>query len=177
MLPALAVFPKWSSPWGEATLEVEEGQVLTSARLDALNLTNASSLSMTGVLPYAYGNDTATVLLHGGSYTSVEGLDQLADLDAVVLGLVSLPMQRFLALAESDDRSLLMFSGSGFGSENASRPCDSNWFDQQSGLDDVHLGKRSNLMQANKPRRPLVPCRPCSLCLAPSPWPPGCCSL
>ena len=61
----------------DAALEVEQGRVLTSARLDELNFTNDSSLSMTGVLPYAYGNDTATVLLHGGTYTRSRGLTNL----------------------------------------------------------------------------------------------------
>ena len=135
----------------EATLEVEQGQVLTSARLDALDLSNTSSLSMTGVLPYAYGNDTASVLFHGGTYTSVEGFDQLADLDAVVLGLVSLADAEVLALAESDDRSLLMFSGSGFGSENdSSILAIQTWFDQQSGLDDVHLRVQAVQLDASE---------------------------
>ena len=61
---------------------------------------------MTGVLPYAYGNDSATSLTHGGDYTSVEGFNQLSDLDPVVLGLVSLSDAEELALAGDDDRSL-----------------------------------------------------------------------
>lgn len=134
-----------------AVLEVEKGQVLTSARLEALHLTNDSNLSMTGVLPYAYGNDTATVLLHGGTYASVEGFDQLADLDGVVLGLVSLPDAEVLALAQPDDRSLLMFSGPGFGSTNTSSLLAVQaWFDQQSGIEDVHLRVQAVQLDASE---------------------------
>ena len=135
----------------EATLEVEEGQVLTSARLDALQLTNTSSLSLTGVLPYAYGNDTPSTLLHAGTYASVEGFDQLADLDGVVLGLVSLPDAEVLALAEADDRSLLMFSGEGFSSDDASALLAiQSWFDDQSDIEDVHLRVQAVQLDASE---------------------------
>ena len=135
----------------EATLEVEEGQVLTSARLDALQLANTSSLSLTGVLPYAYGNDTPSTLLHAGTYASVEGFDQLADLDGVVLGLVSLPDAEVLALAEADDRSLLMFSGAGFSSDDASALLAiQSWFDDQSDIEDVHLRVQAVQLDASE---------------------------
>ena len=135
----------------EATLEVEEGQVLTSARLDALQLANTSSLSLTGVLPYAYGNDTPSTLLHAGTYASVEGFDQLADLDGVVLGLVSLPDAEVLALAEADDRSLLMFSGVGFSSDNASALLAiQSWFDDRSDIEDVHLRVQAVQLDASE---------------------------
>ena len=38
---------------------MEEGTLLTSARLGALNLTDPDVLDMTGVLPYACGNDSS----------------------------------------------------------------------------------------------------------------------
>ena len=134
-----------------AALEVQQGQVLTSARLDALQLENASSLSLTGVLPYAYGNDTATVLDHGGTYTAIDGFDQLSDLDGVVLGLVSLEDAEVLALAEADDRSLLMFSGPGFAGENdASFRALMSWFDQQSGIEDLHLRVQAVQLDASE---------------------------
>ena len=135
----------------EATLEVDEGQVLTSARLGALNLSNGSVLSLTGALPYAYGNDTASSLLNAGVYTSIEGFDQLDDLDGVVLGLVSLADAEVLALAQADDRSLLMFSGSGFGSENGASTLGlQSWFDQRSGVDDVHLRVQAVQLDASE---------------------------
>ena len=132
-----------------AALSVDDGFVLTSARLSSLGLTSESSLAMTGILPYAYGNDSATSLTHGGDYTSVEGFDQLSDLDPVVLGLVSLSDAEELALAGEDDRSLLMFSGEGFGGENTSAfDALQAWFDERSGLDDVHLAVRAVQLDA-----------------------------
>ena len=124
----------------EAALEVEEGTLLTSARLGALNLTDPDVLDMTGVLPYAYGNDSSVPLTYAGDYTAVDGFDQLADLDGVVLGLVALTDAEVLALAGEDDRSLLMFSGSGFDDLNStSRSALIDWFDERSGAEDVHL--------------------------------------
>ena len=123
-----------------AALEVEEGTLLTSARLGALNLTDPDVLDMTGVLPYAYGNDSSVPLTYAGDYTAVDGFDQLADLDGVVLGLVALTDAEVLALAGEDDRSLLMFSGSGFDDSNStSRSALIDWFDERSGAEDVHL--------------------------------------
>ena len=123
-----------------ATLEVEQGHVLTSARLDALALNLSDELEMTGVLPYAYGNDSSLTLQYNGAYTAIEGFDQLSDLDAVVLGLVSLADAEELALAGTDDRSLLMFSGQGFSESNAtSLEAIVSWFDERAGAEDVHL--------------------------------------
>ena len=119
---------------------MEEGTLLTSARLGALNLTDPDVLDMTGVLPYAYGNDSSVPLTYAGDYTAVDGFDQLADLDGVVLGLVALTDAEVLALAGEDDRSLLMFSGSGFDDLNStSRSALIDWFDERSGAEDVHL--------------------------------------
>ena len=132
-----------------AALSVEQETVLTSARLSQLGLTSESSLALTGALPYAYGNDSAVALTHGGEYSSVEGFEQLADLDSVVLGLVSLSDGERLALAGEDDRSLLMFSGGGFGGENTSSIVALQaWFDQRSDLSDVHLTVRAVQLDA-----------------------------
>ena len=123
-----------------ATLEVAEGKVLTSARLEALGLEGGDLLDMTGVLPYAYGNDSSTTLQYDGDYTAIGGFEQLADLDAVVLGLVSLSDAEVLALAEEDDRSLLMFAGPGFSDGNTtSLDAMTAWFDQRSEAEDIHL--------------------------------------
>ena len=135
----------------EATLEVEEGHVLTSARLQQLALTNTSVLSMKGALPYAYGDDSDVVLVNAGAYTSVEGFDQLSDLDAVVLGLVSLPDAESLAMAETDDRSLLMFSGPGFSAQNnTALKALEVWFDDRSGVEDIHLNVQAVQLDATE---------------------------
>ena len=123
-----------------AALEVEKGNILTSARLDALALAMGEQLEMTGVLPYAYGNDSSVFLQYNGDYTAIEGFDQLSDLDGVVLGLVALSDAEVLALAGEDDRSLLMFSGPGFSALNTtSLDAITVWFDQRSGGEDIHL--------------------------------------
>lgn len=123
-----------------AALSVEAGGVLTSNRLSLLNFSNGSSLAFTGVLPYAYGNDSSVSFDHRGSYSSVAGFDQLADLDGVVLGLIALSDAEVLALADENERSLLMFSGTGFeGEDSASLLALQAWFDGQSGMEDIHL--------------------------------------
>jgi putative ABC transport system permease protein len=123
-----------------ATLSVEAGGVLTSNRLSLLNFSNGSSLAFTGVLPYAYGNDSSVSLDHRGSYSSVAGFDQLADLDGVVLGLIALSDAEVLALADENERSLLMFSGTGFeGEDSASVLALQAWFDEKSGMEDMYL--------------------------------------
>ena len=71
------------------------GRCVDIGRLSLLNFSNGSSLAFTGVLPYAYGNDSSVALDHRGSYSAVAGFDQLADLDGVVLGLVALSMLRW----------------------------------------------------------------------------------
>ncbi len=80
------------------------------------------------------------MLAYNGDYTAIDGFEQLADLDAVVLGLVSLSDAEVLALAEEDDRSLLMFSGPGFsGGNTTSLDAMTAWFDQRSEAEDIHL--------------------------------------
>ena len=145
-------FPQMFLAFGgeNITLDVEEGNVLTSQRLETLDLVNTSSpLLATGILPYAYGNDSATSLMPIGSYTSLPGFEQLADLDAVVLGLVNLSDAEQLALAGEDDRSLVMFSGPGFGDENSTVVQGFQaWFDERSTVDDLHLSVRAVQLDA-----------------------------
>ncbi len=140
--PGFGKLPQMLLSFGgeNATLSVEAGGVLSSNRVSALNLSNGSSFAFTGVLPYAYGNDSSVSLEHRGSYATVPGFDQLTDLDAVVLGLVALSDAEVLALADENDRSLLMFSGPGFeGEDSASFLALEAWFDGQSGMEDIHL--------------------------------------
>ena len=140
--PGFGKLPQMLLSFGgeNVALSVDKGGVLASNRLAVLNLSNGSELAFTGVLPYAYGNDSSVALEHRGSYTSAPGFDQLADLDAVVLGLVALPDAEVLALADENDRSLLMFSGAGFEGEGSSAfMALQAWFDGQSGMEDIHL--------------------------------------
>lgn len=145
-------FPQMFLAFGgeNITLEVDQGNVLTSQRLNELDLVNTSSpLLATGILPYAYGNDSTTSLMPIGSYTSLPGFEQLADLDAVVLGLVNLSDAEVLALAGENDRSLVMFSSPAFEDENGTVIQGFKvWFDERSTVDDLYLNVRAVKLDA-----------------------------
>ena len=150
--PGFGKYPQMVLAFGgeNATLSVEQGSILTSQRLALLALNESEHpLMVTGLLPYAYGNDSATPLLSSGLYTALPGFEQLVDLDAVVLGLVNLRDAETLALAGENDRSILMFSGPGFTSEEAA-PVERlrAWFDQQSTSEDLHLQTRAVQLEA-----------------------------
>ena len=87
-----AIPPKCSSPLGglNSSIEVESGEVLVSNRMDDLALSENQSLAVKGILPYAYGNDTALDLTYAGLYGVMPGFEQLGELDSVVLGFISL---------------------------------------------------------------------------------------
>jgi putative ABC transport system permease protein len=150
--PGFGKYPQMVLAFGgeNATLSVDQGSILTSQRLALLGLNESEhSLMVTGLLPYAYGNDSATSLQSTGLYTALPGFEQLADLDAVVLGLVNLRDAETLALAGEDDRSILMFSGPDFTSEEApSVERLRAWFDQQSTAEDIHLQTRAVQLEA-----------------------------
>jgi putative ABC transport system permease protein len=141
--PGFGRYPQMVLAFGgdNASLSVEEGSILTSQRLAALGL-EAGELPMfvKGILPYAYGNDSALALRSEGPYAALPGFEQLADLDGVVLGLVNLKDAELLALAGDDDRSILMFSGPSFaeGNTTASERLRA-WFDEKSTAEDLHL--------------------------------------
>ncbi len=147
-------FPQMVLAFGgeNASLSVAPGEMLTSQRLAPLEVDGIlPSLEATGALPYAYGNASSLPLIPSGRYTSLAGFEQLADLDAVVLGLVSLEDAEVLALAGEDDRSLLMFSGPGLnGTDTASLDALKAWFDERSTGDDIHLEVRAVKLDAKE---------------------------
>ena len=49
-----------------------------------------STLWVKGLIPYAFGNDSALRLTHDGQYNELESLESLQELDEVVLGFISL---------------------------------------------------------------------------------------
>ena len=96
---------------GESPMLVEPGEVLLSQRLGALPLeVNESQFWVKGLIPYAFGDNTAHRLAYAGSYADIEGFETLADLDSVVLGLVSLSDGEMLASGGEDERSLVVLS-------------------------------------------------------------------
>ena len=150
--PGFGRFPQMVLAFGGegASMTVEADEVLTSERLSLLNLDeNLSSLSMKGLLPYAYGNDTSLHLSYSGLYTALPEFEQLSDLDAVVLGLVNLSDAEVLALAGPDDRSLLMFSGPGFSTNNStSSDGIEAWFSLRSDAEDMNVQVRAVKLDA-----------------------------
>ncbi len=147
-------FPQMVLAFGgeNATLSVAQGEFLTSERLASLERDGrVLSFQTTGALPYAYGNASSLELEASGRYSSLEGFEQLTDLDAVVLGLVSLDDAEVLALAGEDDRSLLMFSGPGLNEvDGVAFESLKAWFDEQSSADDVHLSTRAVQLDAKE---------------------------
>ena len=112
--PGFGRFPQMFLAFGgeNSTVDVELGHVAVSNRLQGLPLNDTNlTVSVKGVIPYAYGNDTAIFLQNDGVYTSLPGFEQLTDLEAVVLGLIHLEDAEKLSLADDDERSLLLLSG------------------------------------------------------------------
>lgn len=150
--PGFGRFPQMMLAFGgeNVSLEVEPGEVLTSERLGPLNLTATSAdMFVKGVLPYAYGNDSAVPLRPAGTYSALPGFEQLADLDAVVLGLVSLDDAEALALAGEDDRSMVMFSSAELANESSAAHRELvMWFDERVTTEDLHLSVRAVKLDA-----------------------------
>ena len=70
-----------------------------------------SNLWVKGLIPYAFGNDSALRLTHDGEYSQLAGLESLADLDDVVLGFISLDYGEQLSASGDDERSILILAG------------------------------------------------------------------
>jgi putative ABC transport system permease protein len=144
--PGIGAMPQMFLAFGgeNTTLSVDDGSVLLSTRMSGLeSLNNESQFWVKGVLPYAFGNSSATRLLYGGEYSSVQGFDALEQLDSIVLGLISLNDAEELALADDDERSILLLSG---GSLSPNSTTDQQvitaiqqWFDEKSTMEDSNL--------------------------------------
>jgi len=134
-------FPQMFLAFGgmNSSVEVDSGDVLVSNRLNDLGLTENQSLAVKGILPYAYGNDTAVDLTYVGPYGVMPGFEQLGELDSVVLGFISLEDAEILALAEADERSILLISSMSNSTEPESMELLRDWFDQRSTMEDLFL--------------------------------------
>ncbi|WP_438994959.1 FtsX-like permease family protein [Poseidonia sp.] len=146
--PGFGRFPQMFLAFGgeNSTLDVPVGHVAVSNRLQGLPLNDTNlTVSVKGVIPYAYGNDTAVFLQNDGVYASLPGFEQLTDLEAVVLGLIHLEDAERLSLADDDERSLLLISGGSFAGNSSATAVENLtfWFDEQSTIDDVYLGVRA----------------------------------
>ncbi len=89
-----------------ASFSPDEGY-LTIA--DSLNLLGDDELWLTGLVPYAYGDDTPLQIAINGTMTELDapGIDDLKDL---IIGMVNLSDGEKLASAEEGERSMLIIS-------------------------------------------------------------------
>ena len=129
----------------DSPISVNGSEVAVANRLNLLNMQpGLSNLWVKGLIPYAFGNDSALRLTHDGEYSELEGLESLAELDEVVLGFVSLDYGETLSAAGEDERSILILAGGQLNSTNQSNVDAvitelTNWFDQRSDSEDINL--------------------------------------
>ena len=102
---------------------------------------------MKGLIPYAFGDNTAYRLVYNGTYSDLEGMESLSELDSVILGLISLKDGEVLASAGEDERSMVIVSTSGQWTENVSDSLTS-WLDQNSNSSDADLDVRAVKVEA-----------------------------
>ena len=132
---------------GDSSINLDVGEVLFSNRLQDLNVSiNQSEIWVKGLIPYAFGDNTAHRLIYGGDYVDVDGFESLSELDSVVLGLVSLSDAEVLASAGDNERSILLFTLNQ--SENASFQTISTWLDDHSNASDANLNIRAVKVEA-----------------------------
>ena len=132
---------------GNSPLMVEPGEVLLSQRLSALSLeANESEFWVKGLIPYAFGDDTAHQLAYSGSYADIDGFETLSELDSVVLGLVSLEDGEMLASGGEDERSLVVLSQDG--SLNESSENIIQWLDDYANATGANLDIRAVKVEA-----------------------------
>ncbi len=146
----LGVLPQLFLAFGgeNSPLLVEQGDVLFSQRLNELNLsTESSEVWVKGLIPYAFGDNTAYRLAFNGSYSDLEGMETLSQLDSVILGLVSLADGEILASAGEDERSMVIVSVSNQWSDDVSNSLTS-WLDQNSNSSDANLEIRAVKVEA-----------------------------
>ena len=130
---------------GDSPIVVEGSNVAVSNRLSPLDMqAGLSNLWVKGLIPYAFGNDSALRLTHDGEYSQLAGLESLADLDDVVLGFISLDYGEKLSASGEDERSILILAGGGLESSDEA-VMDSAilnltlWFDERSDIEDINL--------------------------------------
>ena len=146
----LGVLPQLFLAFGgeQSPIVVDQGDVLFSQRLNELNLSEQESeVWVKGLIPYAFGDNTAYRLNFSGTYADLEGMESLSELDAVILGLVSLTDGELLASAGEDERSMVVLSVPGQWNDTVSTSLTS-WLDNQSNTSDANLNIRAVKVEA-----------------------------
>ncbi|MEC7179108.1 MAG: hypothetical protein VXW28_07420, partial [Candidatus Thermoplasmatota archaeon] len=130
---------------GDSPIVVEGSNVAVSNRLAPLDMqAGLSNIWVKGLIPYAFGNDSALRLTHDGEYSQLDGLESLADLDDVVLGFISLDYGEQLSASGDDERSILIIAGGDLDSNDdaitdAAIVNLTAWFDERSDSEDINL--------------------------------------
>ena len=130
---------------GDSPVVIQEDNVAVSSRLSVLNMQpGLSTLWVKGLIPYAFGNDSALRLTHDGQYNELESLESLQELDEVVLGFISLDYGEKLSASAENERSILIIAGEPFNSSDIARANNAtetinSWFDEMSNSDDLNL--------------------------------------
>ena len=141
---------------GESPVSVADDEVIVSNRLKDLNMTqNSSGLWVKGLIPYAFGNDSALRLSYDGEYSDMTGLDSLAELDDVVLGFVSLDYAEQLSAAGPNERSIIIITGGELETADISNSHQvlsnlSLWLDNRSDSTDIDLQFSAVKIEAGK---------------------------
>jgi putative ABC transport system permease protein len=107
---------------------------------DSLELLGDDKLWLTGLVPYAYGDDTPFQFAINGTMTEIDapGLDELSDL---IIGMVNLSDGERLASAEEGERSMLIIS-------SANLTILENWLDGTSDHEVMGLKAKSVKLDA-----------------------------
>ena len=125
-------------------LRVGQGDVHIGERLEPLSSIENSTLSATGLFQYAFGSDESINLTINGSFVDDDRLSSLTDLDPVILGLINMSDAEILAVADENERSMLVFG-------NVSRQnlaALEQHLDSLVGMDDLSLSVRAVKLDA-----------------------------
>ena len=140
----------------QSPVNVSGDSISISQRLSPLGLTeNNGQIWVKGLIPYAFGNDSALRLNTSGIFGQEEGLESLSDLDGVVLGFISLSYAEQLSAAGADERSIVIIGGGNLAS-NVSDTRDgainnlTEWLDKRSDSDDLGASFTAVKVEANK---------------------------
>ena len=127
-----------------STLLVEQGDLRIGQRLQPLSTLENPNMTASGLFQYAFGSDESLNLTINGSFLDDNRLSSLSDLDPVILGLVNMSDAEFLAAAEENERSMLVFSNV---STEEQRVLESH-LDLLVGIDDLSLSVQAVKLDA-----------------------------
>ena len=127
-----------------SNLRVGHGDVHIGDRLQPLSSVGNTTLSATGLFQYAFGSDESINLTINGSFVDDDRLSSLADLDPVILGLINMSDAEILAVADENERSMLVFGNV----SNQDLTALEQHLDSLMGIDDLSLSVRAVKLDA-----------------------------